>query len=1234
MDPNGIQCPNCQFINPPDARFCQNCGHRLENVCPSCGTLNALTARFCKQCGQAFPRVTSSSAPPISTPHGSIPPLSPEGERRTVTILFCDVKGSTALAEQLDPEEWTEIMNGAFRYLIEAVNRYGGTVARLMGDAILALFGAPVAHEDDPERAVRAALDILTDLQPYQQRVRERLAWAGVQSVSTDFSVRVGINTGLVVVGEVGTQFAQEYTAMGDAVNVAARMEQTAEPGTIQVAHDTYRLVASLFEVEMLGGVQIKGKREPVPAYRVLGLKAEQSAAYVRLRGNGGMSAPLVGRTQELALLQQTSVDLLAGQGKIVCLIGDAGLGKSRLIQELKGEGIGSPDDSEDRQPSTLNSQPAAWYESASLSFETAQPYGAIQRLVRRVLGVVRNDRPSRIREYLSVFLKTFPDEQRSRLSRALEALLGLTREDGQYQISGEDMKRELLSGMAQFWRAQAGRSPLVLVFEDLHWADSASVDLLTGMLPFAEEAPILLLCVFRPERDTPAWRLKQIAEQKYPHRFQEIVLQPLSNEEGERLARSLLALEELPVQVVDLIHKKAEGNPFFIEEIIRELIESEMVVQDAERKTWQFVQEVNEVELPESLQSLLVARMDRLNESAHHTLQLAAVLGRSFYGRVLKKMSENDQEMEANLRNLQQAGMVVQVAREPEQEFIFRHALTQEAAYQSILLKNRREYHRRAGRAMEGLFASQLDDYAPVLAHHFYEAGEHAQAAGYFARAAETAARLYAHTEAITHYARALQSGELAGMEEIELSHLYRGCGMIQERLGNFSKARTDFITALRLARTAGNRRVEWQTLLDLGQLWVSRDYEQAGEYFRRALALARQMEDPATRGYSLNRLGNWYANTEQPRQAINHHHEALAIFEKLRDRHGLAETLDLLGMANMLGADFITASDYFVRAVGLFRELEDLHGLVSSLTSLGLLAPVYEAQFVAPGLTFQEAQPLHEEALKVAQEIGWRAGESFELWASAQVYGTIGDYKKALALAQAGLAVAQEIEHHQWIVAANLTLGYLYLDVMAWENAQPHLEQSLSLAHSVRSQNWIMLASGALARMGVMMNRLEEGRKCLDAILPEPVVFETMGQRTCWFARAELALALGEPETTLEIVERLEMGAQKSAPNRTIPILNFLHGRALMAVKQFNRAEETLRAGIETARQTGECSLLWRLYASLGHVYRASDQPVPAEEWAAEARNRIHTLAISIPNEELRQTFLTRALAWVESP
>ncbi|HLF88899.1 MAG TPA: adenylate/guanylate cyclase domain-containing protein [Anaerolineales bacterium] len=1178
--------------------------------------------------------MTSSSVSPISTPRGSLPPLSPEGERRTVTILFCDVKGSTALAEQLDPEEWTEIMNGAFRYLIEAVNRYGGTVARLMGDAILALFGAPVAHEDDPERAVRAALDILADLQPYQQRVRERLARAGVRSVSTDYSVRVGINTGLVVVGEVGTQFAQEYTAMGDAVNVAARMEQTAEPGTIQVAHDTYRLVASLFEVEMLGEVQIKGKREPIRTYRVLGLKAEQSAAHVRLRGNGGMSAPLVGHTQELALLQQTFVDLHAGQGKIVCLVGDAGLGKSRLVQELKGEGIDSLGDLENHQPSALTTLSTTWYESASLSFETAQPYGAIQRLVRRVLGVVRNDPPARVREYLTALLKNFPDEQRPRLNRALEVLLGLTREDGQYRISGEDMKRELLAGMAQFWRVQAGRSPLVLVFEDLHWADSASVDLLTGLLPFAEDAPILFLCVFRPERDSPAWRLKQIAEQKFPHRYQEIALYPLSDEESERLARSLLALEELPVQVIDLIHKKAEGNPFFIEEIIRELIESEVVVRDKERKTWQFVQEVAEVEMPESLQSLLVARMDRLKENARHTLQLAAVLGRSFYGRVLKRMSENGEGMETHLRNLQQAGLVVQVAREPEQEFIFRHALTQEAAYQSILLKNRREYHRRAGQVMEGLFSSQLDDYAPVLAHHFYEAGDHAQAATYFARAAENSARLYAHTEAIIHYTRALQSGELGGLEEIDLFLLYRGCGMIQERLGNFPEARMNLETALRLARTAGDRRAEWQTLLDLGQLWASRDYEQAGEYFRRALALARQMEDPATLGYSLNRLGNWYANTEQPRQAVVHHQEALATFEELRDHHGLAESLDLLGMANMLGADFITAADYFERAVGLFRDLDDLRGLVSSLTSLGLLIPVFVAQVVTPGQTFEEAQQIHEEALKVAQEIGWRAGESFELWVSAQMYGTIGDYEQAFALAQASLEVAQEIEHHQWMVAANLTLGYLYLDVMAWEEAQPHLEQSLSMARSIHSSNWIMMASGALARMGVMMNRLEEGRKCLDAVLPEPKVVETMGQRTCWFARAELALALGEPEKTLEIAERLEIGAQKSAPNRTIPILNHLRGQALMAVKQYDQAEEILCAGMETARQTGECSLLWRMYASLGHVYRVLGQPDPAGEWSAEARERIHALAMTIPGEELRQTFLTRALAWVESP
>jgi class 3 adenylate cyclase len=349
-----MDCPKCATQNPDGARFCFNCGNSLVLACRSCGTELPAGAKFCFSCGTPVAAEESPSPPePVDQPVPETEPTPPdtaepsadvlqryiprglmakleaardsglmEGERKIVTILFCDVKGSTAAASTLDPEEWSEIINGAFEHMIEPIYRYEGTVARLMGDGLLAFFGAPIAHEDDPQRAVLAGLDILEAIGRYRQEIVRR--W-GLQ-----FDVRVGINTGLVVVGAVGSDLRMEYTALGDAINLAARMEQTAEPGTIQVAEATYKLAAPLFDFEVVKGLQVKGKVEPIRAYRALGTKAEPG----RLRGIDNLEAPLVGRQEQLEVLSMAVGELCQGAGQIISVMGEAGLGKSRLIAE------------------------------------------------------------------------------------------------------------------------------------------------------------------------------------------------------------------------------------------------------------------------------------------------------------------------------------------------------------------------------------------------------------------------------------------------------------------------------------------------------------------------------------------------------------------------------------------------------------------------------------------------------------------------------------------------------------------------------------------------------------------------------------------------------------------------------------------------------------------------------------------------------------------------------------
>jgi len=479
-----MYCPSCQAANPEGAKFCMACGNPLLASCPECGTELPAQARFCLNCGHQL------AEPEAASPSASLEQYIPrellakleasrssgglQGERRIVTMMFCDVTGSTAAAEKLDPEEWAEIMNGAFEYLIAPVYRYEGTLARLMGDAILAFFGAPIAHEDDHNRAVLAGLEIVQAIGPYRDEVKRK--WG------VDFEVRVGINTGLVVMGEVGSDLRVEYTAMGDAINVAARMEAAAVPGTVLIAADTHRLVAPLFEFEDLGLIDVRGKSEPVGAYRVL----RPREAPLRERGIEGLDSPMVGRDREMDLLGSLVVNLRQGRGQIVSIMGEAGLGKSRLIAELRH--LSAPDAPEHSQDNgsgggTGTYSSIGWFEGRSRSYETAIPYGPFINLFSTYFGLGLEDtdeeKYNKIRHRLTQVLS----DAAARSAPFMATMLGVTVPDEDTEqlkyLQPPQVREKIFAAIRDLVEREAARQPLLLVFEDLHWVDPTSLDLL-----------------------------------------------------------------------------------------------------------------------------------------------------------------------------------------------------------------------------------------------------------------------------------------------------------------------------------------------------------------------------------------------------------------------------------------------------------------------------------------------------------------------------------------------------------------------------------------------------------------------------------------------------------------------------------------------------------------------------------------------------------------------------------
>ena len=659
-------------------------------------------------------------------------------ERRILTVLFCDVVGSTALAEQFDPEEWTDIMNDAFDLITRPIARYEGTVAQFTGDGLMALFGAPTSHEDDPRRAILSGLEMVQSIGEFRERFK--------RDYGEDFNIRIGINTGLVIAGHVGSGLATEYTAMGDAVNVAARMEQTAEAGTVQITADTSKAVEGDFDLEPLGGIEVKGKSAPVDAFRVLGPKRITTS--VR-----HSQTPLIGRDKELQKLLNIAQVVQQGRGQVVCLIGEAGLGKSRLVAELKRAWVDKMGE-------------RTWDYGEGVPYDASRPYSLFQDMARRMFDVKMDDRPEEIHQkvYESFRASEGSEESKSLCSVAIQRVISAKVLHDVPDFPADKIKADLFNVVGPAFFSAAQNSPIVVAFDDLQWADPASVELLSHLLAIMDQAPILFLLAMRPERQSPAWKLRHLADTDFNHRYTEIVLQPLDAAGTDALIDALLHVKDLPADVHQYVLRKTEGNPYFVEEVMRYFIERGAIQMTDEGPKWDVSSEISETSLPDSLQSLLMARMDRLSKDAKSTLQLASVVGRTFYHRILRQLSDSAMELDKHITALERLELIQEEMRLPELEYVFKHEITRDAAYSSILTRHRKELHRQVAESMEVVFKDALDGNAHRLAYHFSEAGDDDKALLYYEMAANAAAGLNATSELAAHLRGAIQIAERVG--------------------------------------------------------------------------------------------------------------------------------------------------------------------------------------------------------------------------------------------------------------------------------------------------------------------------------------------------------------------------------------------------------------------------------------------------------------------------------------
>jgi adenylate cyclase len=1061
-----LNCPACGFATTPGFAFCPKCGHRQPRDCAACGFACAPDFAFCPRCGAPL------DAPPVA-PNPAVTrraeaPAAAEADRRLVTVLFADVSGFTSLSERLDPEDVRGFQNDLFTMLAEVIEHYGGFVEKFVGDAVMAVFGAPIAHEDDPERALRAALLMLDRVQLLS--ARWEMCFGG------PVKLHLGINTGPVVAGRLGAGGDAAYAVTGDTVNTAARLLSASEEGQVLVSGTTRQLTAHAFAFEALPPLTVRGKADPVEVWRLQGLADASRPAQA---GDGlGLASPLVGRQDELQQMLAAFERTLDGRAQIVGLVGEAGTGKSRLVAEFFA--------ALERDGRLSN----VGVRRATCSSLGEQAYGVARAFLREGYQLAPEDPLETAVDKLRAGLRTLGSDETEaeRLAPILAHMLGI----GPSHIEPEQLQRQILLAARQVMERRLQQGPLLLVVENLHWADAASLELLRFVADRLHDRPIMLLVTYRPGLDTGTLLTTRVAHTS-------IRLTPLGDTESAALLEGLLKSpgRGLPPALQSLVAQRAGGNPLYMVEIVRTLIASRVLTRGLDG--WICSRDDATVDVPPTIQGLLLSRVDHLPAEARRLLQEAAILGLVFDCDVLRVMASAPERFDASLDRLQEAELIEEVPHAPgmlgppERRYRFTQALVQEVVYQNVLVARRTEAHDRAGRAYESLCGGEpqrLED-IEALGHHFSLGADRRRGARFLLAAGDRASAVYANEDALRNYERALRTlrecgareeqcpvrerlGDLLatlGRREEAIQHyeavrghcvetgerreqarLFRKLGGLHWDAGERDRALECFSAGLALLEGGGDDVESAHLYQEMGRLaFRSGDNLRAIEWAERALALTETLavdgDDPATRreaaavvSHACNTVGAALARTDRPREAVSHIERSIAVALG----QGLLQAA-CRGYTN-LGILYSTLDP----SRGISTCIEGLE-TAKRIGDLGVQSRLYANLAVAYCALTDRCEAEGIEAAQAAIDLDRQLGQldhlAVPLIVLGQIYQCHGDGRRALDCYREALDLVEGTGEPQLLFPCYDGLATLHLDL----GDQVEAERYLTLAQDV---------------------------------------------------------------------------------------------------------------------------------------------------------------------------------------